>query len=235
MTGFGEAPFGISPFGGYEPPDPGPTLARLYSRLPEHYRVADAAAGQPLRRWLAGIGSQIGQLELLINRIDFYNTNDGGQPGDTSDLTDPETADLRWLPWLAQLVGVRLDPSLTDAEQRDAVTYASAGWRAGTKQAVADAARTALIGSKYAQVHDHSVFTPGDGGVWDVLIITRGTETPDPAAVLRTVIAHGAKPAGVRLHHRGYDTSWDTVTANFPTWNAIEAAKSWNAIQEVGL
>lgn len=216
-------------------PDPGPTLPRLYSRLPEHYRTADAADGYPLYRWLAGIGSQIGALELLINRLDFYTTNDGGQPGDTSDLTDPTTADPRWLEWLAQLVGVRLDPSLTDLERRDAVAFASSGWRAGTKQAITDAARVALTGTKYAQVYDHTIFAPGDGDVWDVLIITRGTETADPAAVLRTVITRGAKPAGVVLHHRSFDTTWDTVEAKFPSWTAIENAGSWNAIQEAGL
>ncbi len=244
---FGTSPFGTSPFGRAFPappvpgalprlsPNPGPTLLRLYERLPEHYRTADRANGFPLYRWLAGVGSQVGALEQLIGRLDFYTTNDGGAPGETSDLVDPATADPRWLEWLAQLVGVPLDVSLSDPEKRDAIRFASAGWRAGTKRAVADAARTALTGTKFAQVFDHTITTPGDGGAWDVLIMTRGTETPDPARVLRTVIARGAKPAGVVLRHRAYDTAWDTVTGNFPTWNAIEAAGSWNAIQEAGL
>lgn len=216
-------------------PDPGPTLPRLYSRLPEHYRTADAVNGFVLYRWLAGVCSQVGALEQLIARLDFYTVNDGGSPGDTSELTDPVAADPRWLPWLAQLVGVTLDLSLSDAERRDAIAFASSGWRAGTKRAVADAARVALTGTKYAQVYDHSISSPGDGGVWDVLIVTRATETADPAEVLRTVIARGAKPAGVVLRHRSYDTSWTLVETKFPNWNAIEAAGSWNAIQEAGL
>lgn len=154
---------------------------------------------------------------------------------DTSDLTDPQTADAEWLPWLAQLVGVPLTADMSEAERRDAVQYASSGWRAGTKSAIADAAKSALIGSRYAKVYDHSVASPGDGGVWDVLIVTRGTETPDVAAVLSAVIRRAAKPAGVVLRHRAYESEWSAQESQFPSWNAIEAAASWNKIQEVGL
>lgn len=246
-NGFGYQEFGYSPFGyadGDAPVDEGdvitfadvgPTLPRLYARLPEHYRIADAAAGHPLYRWLMGIGSQIGDLERLIGRLDFYTVNDGGQPGDTSELVDPAVADVRWLEWLAQLVGVHLSAGMSDDERRDAIIYASSGWRAGTKQAIADAARAALSGTKYAQVHDHSVTRPGDGGVWDILIVTRGTETADPAAVLRTVNARGVKPAGCVLHHRTTDAAWATVESAFPNWNRIQAAGSWDVIQEAGL
>lgn len=209
-------------------PAPGPVLDRLYDRLPEHYRTADEPLGYPLYRFLAGVCRELGQVEALIDRLD---TEIGG----TSDLTDPMTADLAWLPWLAQLVGVQLRADLTPAEMRDAVRYASSGWRAGTKTAVADAAKTELTGTRFARVYDHSITTPGDGGVWDVLIVTRTSETPDVTRVLQAVTRRGAKPAGVVLHHRAYEASWDTVQATYPTWSAWEAAGSWNKIQEAGL
>lgn len=216
-------------------PDPGAAHDRLYNRLPEHYRTADEQAGWPLYRWIAGITSQLGAVEALRDRIDYATVDDGGAPGDTSDLTDPLTADLRWLPWLAQLVGVQLRADLTDAEMRDAIRYASSGWRAGTKGAVADAAKTELTGTRAARVYDHTVFAPGDGGAWDVLIVTRPSETPDVTRVLRAVERRGAKPAGVVLHHRAYEASWDTVEASFPTWTDIRNAGSWNTVQEAGI
>lgn len=154
---------------------------------------------------------------------------------DTSDLVDPWAADAAWLPWLGRLVGVDVPPGITVPEQRDAVAFATSGFRAGTKDAIAAAARSALLGTKHVEVYDHSVFEPGDGGPWDILLITRGTETPDVDAVLKAVVSKNAKPAGVVLHHRAYDVGWDTVQSNYPTWAAIEAAGSWDRIQEAGL
>lgn len=212
-------------------PDPGPALERLYDALPDHYRSADEPAGFPLYRWLAGVVGQLGEIDALIDGIDYDDT----VPGDTSTLADPQVAPVAWLPWIAQLVGVRLSADLTEQQARDAVQFASSGWRAGTKQAIADAARSELTDTKYAVVYDHSIANPGDGGPWDVMILTRTSETPDPAAVLAAVIARGAKPAGVVLHHRTYESGWDTVTSTYPTWADWQAAGSWAAIEEAGL
>jgi hypothetical protein len=215
-------------------PTPGAVLDRLWERLPEHYRLADEGpqgaglSDHPMYRWLAGVCRQLGDVEKLVDRFDT-------EVGGTSDLTDPVTADVAWLPWLAQLVGVSLRADLTEMEARDAIRYASSGWRAGTKSAIADAAKTELTGTRFARVYDHSVYTPGDGGVWDVLIVTRSTETPNVGAVLTAVTRRGAKPAGVVLHHRAYEAAWDTVTATYPTWNALQAAGSFDRIQEAGL
>lgn len=217
-------------------PDPGPSLDRVYDSLPEHYRVADEDAGDyPLYRWLAGLLAVSGRVETLIDDVDFVPVADGGAVGDTSTLSDPAVAPLEWLPWMAQLVGVPLRPDLSATEKRDAVQFASAGWRAGTKAAVADAARSELTGTRYARVYDHSVSEPGDGGEWDVLIVTRASETPNVPAVLAAVTRRAAKPAGVVLRHRAYEASWDTVSTTYPTWTALESAGSWDRIQEAGL
>jgi hypothetical protein len=220
---------------------PAPDAAALaayrawYESLPQHYRDADASLGWPLYKWLAGVGIEYGKVAALIEDIDYVTPDDGGAPGDTSTLTDPSVAPVAWLPWIAQLVGVPLRADLTDAEKRDAIAFASAGWRAGTKTAVADAAKTELTGTRFARVYDHSIFDPGDGGEWDVLIITRNSETPDPARVLTAVSRRAAKPAGVMLYHRAYEASWDTVSATYPTWAAIDATGRWDAVQEAGL
>lgn len=213
----------------------GPSLDRIYDALPEHYRVADEAGSYTLYRWLAGVAAELGAVRTLFDGIDYVPVGDGGTVGDTSTLTDPAVAPVGYLMWLAQLVGTPLRPDMSATEQRDAVTFASAGWRAGTKAAVADAARSELTGTRYAKVYDHSISTPGDGGEWDVLIITRGSETPDVPRVLQAVVRRAAKPAGVVLYHRAYEAAWDTVSTTYPTWSTLEAAGSWNKIQEAGL
>ena len=211
------------------------TTERLYGRLPEFLRAADSRNDWLMKRFVSSIADRQGEVDVLISRIDYITIPDGGQPGDTSDLADPETADARWLAWLGQLFGVRLYPGMTAAEQRDAVRFASNGFRAGTKEGVAAAARSALTGTRYAQVYDHSAYQIGDGGQWDVLVVTRSSETPDPDAVLRTIVLKRAKPAGVRLWHRAYATSWEALEFLFWEWSLWDGSRTWNAIEEVGL
>lgn len=220
-------------------PDVHPTTLAIYGRLEEFRRDADARLGYPLLRWLSLLGDQAGEISDLFDRIDVLPVEDGGDPDATSALTDPTAADAAWLPWLAQFVGVQLDESMTEAEQRDAVRYASSGLRAGTKTGVAAAAKTVLTGGKYAKVYDHAVPNAGGtldpGSQWDVTIVTRTSETPDPALVLATVVAKGAKPVGDVLHHQPYSATWAQIEAAFPTWADIEAAGTWRAVEEAGI
>lgn len=158
---------------------------------------------------------------------------------DTSDLVDPDYAADAWLDWLGQLVGLELDPSLSKAERRDAVRFASAGWRAGTTAGMEDAARSELTGTKYVKIYDHSASAGavGAGTQWDVLVVTRPTETPAAAGVLAAINRKKAKPAGVILYWDAYEASWDVMTQApaRDTWTEIEALGSWEAWQEVGL
>lgn len=189
------------------------TTERLYASLPEMYRDSDEPLDFPLLRYLSLLGDQAGEVDTLYERIDYVTRDDGGTVGDTSDLADPATADVGWLRWLGALVGAQITPDLTDAEARDAVRFAPAGYQAGTTAAVAAAARTALIGQKYVKVHDHSVTEPGNGGQWDVLLVTRVSDTPDVNAVLAAVVKKKAKPAGVVLRHRAYSATFAQVQA----------------------
>lgn len=226
----------------------GVTTERLYSRIPEYLRAADekelTGGGYPLLRFLSLVVDDAALVEDNLIAFDYRGPSEGGRYEiadgivrslETSSLVDPTVADPAWLKWIGRLVGVNVTPDLSEAEARDAVTYATSGFRAGTKQAIADAAKTALTGTKFVAVYDHTISDPGDGTMWDVMLLTRGSETPDVAAVLQTVVRKQAKPAGVVLHHRAYDSAWDTVTTTYPDWNAIEAAGSWNTIQEAGL
>lgn len=210
------------------------TCERMWGRLPEYIRVADAGQGWTLKTWVSSVADELGTIVTLLDRIDYVAVSDDGAPGDTSDLADPMTADVGWLPWLAQTVGMTVDPHLSEVEQRSAIANASTGFRAGTKNAVEAAAATELTGSKHARVYDHQTDS-GPGTVWDVLIVTRPSETPAAADVLAAVTRKGAKPAGVTLWWKAYEASWDTLATFAPTWNDIEALGSWDAVQEVGI
>lgn len=233
------------------------TLAdRLYQRIPEVYRRMDALDETwTLKRYIAAMLSQGGLIDDTITRIagdrpvgpaipepwalrgfelEQWRANRLNRP---SALADPEQADAAWLPWLAQLVGSTLDPSATEQEKRDTIRFATSGWRGGTRSAIADAARTALTGTKYARVVPHVIPVSGSlnaGSIWDITIVTRTAETPDPDAVLAAVLRKGVKPAGVVLHHAAYTASWDQIEAVFPLWTDWEAL-TWDQLEQAGL
>jgi hypothetical protein len=205
------------------------TTEREYGRLPEHYRDADVGNDWDLLAYMASTTDQIGEVEAMVDRLD--------RPGGGSDLFDADAADVEWLAYVAQIVGVNLNPALSEMEKRDAIRFSSAGWRAGTKTGMADAARSALTGTKYVTIYDHStdVSVIGAATQWDVLVVTRVDETPSAPAVLAAIVAKGAKPAGVKLWHRSYTSTWAQQEAAYPTWAGREAAGTWQAIEEVGL
>lgn len=90
------------------PPAVHPRTQRIYDRLPDLYRAADAdqAGDLPFLRFLSLLGDQAGALEDLYDRINYVPPDEGGPEDGTSDLVDPARADGAWLTWLAQLVGI---------------------------------------------------------------------------------------------------------------------------------
>lgn len=189
-----------------------------YQLLPDATRTEDAKRGRPLYGWLELLGHQMTAVQALIDRIDYLPPDEGGAGG-TSDLVNPDTADLAWLPWLAQLLGVTMPATPDATAKRDAIRYAASGWQAGTQQAIADAARSALTGTRYVRV-----ITGWQGSVWTILIRTRTSETPSSQAVLNAVVSKHAKPAGVILQHQAYSPTRSYVDAHLLTradWDAV--------------
>lgn len=228
---------------------------RLYQRLPEVYRRMDAADSTwTFKRYLGAAMNQAGVIDDTVTRIAGENPVGPAAPepwaltGDEleswrtarrsrpSALADPDQADAAWLAWLAQLVGAPLNPAASEAEQRDTIRYATSGWRAGTRQAIADAAHTALTGSKFARVMPHTKVVDGGitgGGVWDITVVTRTQETPDPGAVMGAILRKGVKPAGAVLYVADYGSTWDLIEAHYPTWADIDAA-TWDEMEQIG-
>lgn len=239
------------------PPAVSDLAHRLYGRLPEVYRRMDVDQAWLLKRYIHSVTHTAGQVETFIERLLGARPAGPAAPvpwglvssdelarwvqarsAHLSELGDPQLADAAWLPWLASMVGAQLDAAATLPEQRDTIQFATSGWRAGTRGAIADAARSALDGSRYATVMVHTKVTAGAlvaGSMWDITIVTRGSETPDPGAVLGAVLRKGVKPAGAVLWTHTFSAGWDVVEALYPTWDPDWEAASWTQIEEAGL
>lgn len=218
------------------------TMEALWESLPQVHREQDRLQtvppdGYPMKRWLSAFADQVGAVDDVVRRIDYAPPDDRDDDSQAvSELADASLADAAWLPWLAQILGVRRVTNLSETAQRDAISSAVSGFRAGTRSAVGTAAQAALTGTRSVAVYNHAVAEPGDGGgEWDVLIITRSSETPGGASsVFDAVIGAEAKPAGVVLHHASVDVTWATLHTLRPTW-ADWNNKTWAEIQETGL
>lgn len=227
----------------------GPVTERVYASLPELYRDADAAQvgpDYPLLRYLSLLLDQLTPVDELRERFSYEGSpaplaSFDGTYGDgtygagvyggilteavvtdvaTADLVDPARADGRWLPWLAQLLGIGIS-NLTVAEARAALATPETSWDHGTPSAIAEAAATKLTGTKAVEVTPHyggDPFTIGIGTLtaetseadtfgelkaiaprWaDLKALGSFANAKAPAPILG---AQPERPAGYRLAH----------------------------------
>lgn len=237
--------------GRFKAPFVSPAAQRLYDRLPRVYHILDERNGWAFKRYISGAVAPFAEIDTLVERILGSRPVGPARPEPVdaepdelarwrdarrhvnSALTDPDLADAAWLPFVAQLLGTYLDPMSSEVERRDTIRGATSGYRGGTAAALADAARSALTGSRYVLVQRGTRTDGGAATMWDVSLRTRASETPSPELVIPTVLRKGAKPAGVRLWHATFGTSWDVLEARFPTWADWES-RTWDSIEESG-
>lgn len=171
---------------------------------------------------------------INIGDINIVNTATPDDFHTTADLVDPYAADAAWLPWLAQLVGVVLDQSQNPIVQRASIINAYGGINAGTKTAIANAIQPFLTGTRFIRIYNNSTQYPlGTGGEWDVLIVTREEEVPANIDIVTLAMSLGVKPAGVKLWHANYTTTWSELQTDRPTW-ADWNGSTWQQIVETG-
>lgn len=237
----------------------GVTTERLYRRLPDVYREQDENQGWPFKKFLASITKVLNDVDLLTARFRYMSQVERtmfkrfaqrdtvydhpnrvkGAPelGSTSDLVDPLAADESWLPWLGQLVGIKITANMNIFEKRDAIAYAAAGYRAGSKDALEKAVRLVLSGSRYAVALPHTKVENGNimaGTTWDVTMLTRNIESPSSEVILAQIDKPTVKPAGVKLYHRVYQASWDALEAALPYWKDWNAV-TWEVLEQIGV
>lgn len=154
---------------------------------------------------------------------------------ETSDLLDARTADPAWYQFIAQLTGADISNLSTIPDRRDALKYNYLGFRAGSREAIENAVKDVLTGTRFVRIYPHSDGASGSitsvGTQWDILIVTKTLETPSVQDIVNEVIRKGAKPAGVVLHHLSYSISWDSLESLLPTWNNIDQSGSWNNLE----
>lgn len=129
--------------------------ATVYQRLPLCYRDADEKQEWPLLKWLSLLVDQLGAVADVVDRI----TMDDDDPASSSALTDPATADETWLPWLAQLVGLKTN--VTSGRGYGSGLYGSGPYGGGLSSAGASDLRT--------RIRQHT-FARGSHGAFDTII-----------------------------------------------------------------
>jgi hypothetical protein len=152
--------------------------------------AAQAAAGtRPFLRFMSTILDQAGDIETLINRFGYDQTQ---TPPKLSALTDPAQADADWLPWLGMFVGLNITSpvSLTAvAGVRSLLAGANTAAPRGSKTAIAAAVSTLFnITVLPSQVTDHY-----GGNVYQI-----GVQMPSVQNLSVTELA-SVKPAGYSL------------------------------------
>lgn len=215
-------------------PAVGSTTGRLWLRLPHYIRSADADGAFPLLRYRSLLWDQAGELEDLLDRIDFRRPDEGGPanpdgtPADRSDLVDPAAADDAWLAWLAQLAGVNAGDTAGTA-LRELIASARSR-QVCTRGHIAAAARTVLTGERYVLV------VPSYGGdPWTIEVRVRTSELPGggTAEVVDTIERARARPAGHDIAVTARQATWDAIEAARPTWDDYDGS-TWTEIEETG-
>lgn len=146
-----------------------------------------------------------------------------------SQAIDIDRAPPEALGWLAQFIGVTLDPSLDDTAQREWIRY-GAGERRGTPAAIAAAARKHLTGAQTVVIHERDAEACPSEPAYGLTVITFTDETPDPAVTEADIRA--AKPAGLVLEYLVADgmnfallktdyATFDDVKSTFSTFDAL--------------
>jgi hypothetical protein len=203
------------------PPDVHAFTQAFYDRLPQFRRDDDAeqgGSGYPLLRYLSLTLDQAGELADLVDRL-------------PTDLTNPDTADPRWLPWLAQLAGLHLPGPMGTDERRITIRAAAGGVAAASRAALEAVAATQLTGTRYVNI------IANFDGPWVIGVNTLETETPDEAALVAALKAPAVKPAGYDVEVTFYTVSWDVLEAVYPdSWDDLEqGAPSWVEVEQTHL
>lgn len=141
-------------------------------------------------------------------------------------LFDPDECPEEWLPWTAQLVGVRVIEGESTAEFRSRIKDRPR-WRRGTVAALTSEIQTTLTGAKTVYINERS------GGAYRLSVATIDTETPDPDATLAAILRQ--KPAGIVLEYStvpgASGMTWHELITRYETWqDAIDAFPTWQTV-----
>jgi len=188
------------------PPDHTVIGARLTERT-NQMAVDDPQYGWAHAHLCEALGQPLIQFQEAFDPVD-------AAPFET--LLDPARCPAWALPWLAQLVGMRLPTTISVDEQR-AFIAALASHNRGTPAALAAAAGLYLTGNKTVMFRERD--PTGTDPPYTLEVVTRDDETPDPDKVLAALMAQ--KPGGIVLLYRqvqGWDYEQMTLEGDEHGW-----------------
>ena len=182
-------------------------------------------AAFPLLRYLDGFGDQAGRIRDVVN--DLWSGR----------YTDPMTVPVAQLRWLAQFFGVpnALIYALDEPGLREYMVDMSANGRkaVGTRQAIGDAAKQFLTGSRMVEVVPHPTLEH------TIIILVSPEEVPgmNLQGIVETVRAAGVIPAGHDVIAKEAIATWDEFdAASGVTWDQYEVlAPTWVQHDSLGI
>jgi hypothetical protein len=136
-----------------------------------------------------------------------------------SAVRDPDDCPPSWLDWLGQHAGEFFEPGVTEDQKRQQIRDTPHIHRGQIATLIAQVEPT-LVGQRSVRVIPRA-----GGNPWNLTVLTRTSETPDPAA--SEAAARFRKAAGVKLTFLVSDAPvWDEGTL---AWDDA-AAKPWDDI-----
>jgi hypothetical protein len=182
------------------------------------YRQTDEAHGWATLNFCSALTS--GNIDLIHEIVSDRDSGPGWQV-----LLDPQECPAAALPYLAQFVGARLTPAMSEAEQRAAIANPE-GFGRGTPAAIVAVAKRRLTGTKTVLLVEFYT-----GLAYRMKLVTLESETPDPDATLADVLRE-QKPIGIRLFfNTSPDWDWDELEEEQATWDAVgEEFATWDAV-----
>jgi hypothetical protein len=126
----------------------------------------------PLLKYLDGIGQMLQELDTLSHEDIPW-----------SGMLDLDTIKPEALQWLGQFLGVVLDASLAESDQRQQIRD-HIGWQRGTPKTFTDAIRTKLTGTQTVELHER------DTDAYHFTVITYGDETPSADWPVTNLVAN---------------------------------------------
>ncbi len=195
----------------------GEVAEQIYSELGP-YTVGDEESGWHLLKFVEAItGVLFEKIHLLVS--DRQNTV-GWEV-----LFDPDTCPAGALPYLAQYVGVTLEPSLTEQQKRDKIRLPE-NFKRGTRPALIQAVQRTLTGAKTILIDERF-----GGSAYALRVRTLTGETPNATATQAAVVSQ--KPGGLVLTYQSVvgqdwndvkigDVSWANVATVYPDWQAVK-------------
>lgn len=196
---------------------------------PIYENMEPVAKAEPGLNW--PLATYIGALGQMFQDIEDMAREQNGYPG-YSQLVDVNRVRADRLPWLAQFIGAVL-PQRLPGETDEAYVSRMRGFikdpshfKRGSVAMITWVAQQRLTGTRSVYIRER------DTSPYHYTVVTRTSETPDPAGTLADLKA--AKPAGLILAHNlvaGWD--WFGVDGQYASWDALNAAHtSWNDLQE---